>query len=89
MARLSRAATRIRAPKFWSHDLRPGEIAGAFRWRRPHLHHRQPVDPTILFAINLVESKVQRLSVDPATWKVTPAKEIKLGETAALIEATP
>ncbi|MDE2361330.1 MAG: hypothetical protein KGM42_01520 [Hyphomicrobiales bacterium] len=47
-----------------------------------------PSDPSALFAINPVESKIQRFAVDPQTRRVAKTKEIKLGESAALIEVS-
>ncbi|NPV21432.1 amine dehydrogenase large subunit [Bradyrhizobium aeschynomenes] len=44
------------------------------------------VDPTVLFAINPVDQKIERLTID-ATGKVSRSADIKLGETAALVEA--
>jgi len=44
-------------------------------------------EPNILFGIDGVANKIVRLAVDPQSRNITPAGEIKLGETAALIEA--
>ena len=44
-------------------------------------------DPTVLFAINGVDAKIMRFKIDPGSRKVAAAGEIKLGETAGLIEA--
>ena len=46
-----------------------------------------PSNPNVLFAIDGVANKIVRLAVDPQSHAITPAGEIKLGETAALIEA--
>ncbi len=43
--------------------------------------------PSVLFAIDGVANKIVRLAVDAQSRAVSPAGEIKLGETAALIEA--
>ena len=43
--------------------------------------------PTVLFGIDGVANKIVRLTVDPQSRAVAQAGEIKLGETAALIEA--
>ena len=44
-------------------------------------------NPGALFGIDGVANRIVRLAVDAASRAVTPAGEIKLGETAALIEA--
>ena len=44
-------------------------------------------EPNTLFGIDGVANKIVRLAVDPQSRNITPAGEIKLGETAALIEA--
>jgi len=44
-------------------------------------------EPNVLFGIDGVANKIVRLAVDPQSRAVKPAGEIKLGETAALIEA--
>lgn len=75
--------------EIWSYDLKAKKLLARSPVAGLTSITVSPVDPTILFAINLIESKVQRLSVDPATRKIAPAREIKLGETAALVEATP
>lgn len=73
--------------EIWAYDL-----------RNKHLLARSPAaglssitasasDPTALFAIDPVEGKVLRFNVDSASRNVKAASEIKLGETAALIEA--
>ncbi|MDR3468634.1 MAG: amine dehydrogenase large subunit [Xanthobacteraceae bacterium] len=73
--------------EIWAYDLRNKRLAA-----------RSPVtgltsltlaasDPTTLFAINLVDSKIVRLGIDSQTRGIKPTGEIKLGETAALIEA--
>ena len=46
-----------------------------------------PSNPNVLFGIDGVANKIVRLAVDPQSRSITPAGEIKLGETAALIEA--
>ena len=45
-------------------------------------------DPNTLFGIDGVANRIVRLAVDPQSRAITPAGEIKLGETAALIEAS-
>ncbi len=44
-------------------------------------------DPGVLFGIDGVANRIVRLAVDAQSRNVMPAGEIKLGETAALIEA--
>lgn len=46
-----------------------------------------PADPNVLFGIDGVTNRIVRLAVDPQSRAIAPAGEIKLGETAALIEA--
>ena len=45
-------------------------------------------DGSVLYGIDGVANRIVRLAVDPQSRAVTPAGEIKLGETAALIEAS-
>jgi methylamine dehydrogenase heavy chain len=72
--------------EIWSYDLRAKKLLARSPAAGLTSITISPSDPTALFAINLVESKVQRFAVDPQSRKVALAKEIKLGETAALIE---
>ena len=44
-------------------------------------------DGSVLYGIDGVANRIVRLAVDPQSRALTPAGEIKLGETAALIEA--
>ncbi|WP_022720185.1 amine dehydrogenase large subunit [Rhodopseudomonas sp. B29] len=76
----------------------PSNEIWAYDFRGKRLLARSPIanltsltlsaaDPNMLFGINPVDLKIERLSVDPASRRVSPGGEIKLGETAALIEA--
>lgn len=73
--------------EIWAYDLRARKVVA-----------RSPVagligitlaasSPSVLFAIDGVANKIVRLAVDAQSRAVSPAGEIKLGETAALIEA--
>ena len=72
--------------EIWSYDVRNKHLLA----RSPAANFTSltisPSDPLALFAINTVESKIVRLAVDAKTRGVSPVREIKLGETAALIE---
>ena len=46
-----------------------------------------PSDPTKLFGIDGVTNRILRFAIDAGSHVIIPAGEIKLGETAALIEA--
>ena len=73
--------------EIWTYDLRAKRLLA----RSPAANFTSITlaasDPLVLFAINTVDSKVVRLVVDPQSNAITPTGEIKLGETAALIEA--
>jgi methylamine dehydrogenase heavy chain len=73
--------------EIWSYDLRGKRLAARSPAANLTSITLSPSEPKVLFAINAVDSKVERFTVDATTLKVTPAGEIKLGETAALIEA--
>ena len=74
--------------EIWSYDLKAKKLLARSPAAGLMSITVSPSDPTALFAINLVEGKVQRFAVDPQTHKVSVAKEIKVGETAALIEVS-
>jgi methylamine dehydrogenase heavy chain len=73
--------------EIWAYDLRNKKLLA----RSPAENFTSVTigtsDRNVLFAINAVDSKIVRLTVDPQSRKVSPAGEIKLGETASLIEA--
>lgn len=74
--------------EIWSYDLRAKKRLARSPAAGLTSLTIDPADPTALFAINFVETKVQRFAVDPQTRAATLAREIKLGETAALIEVS-
>lgn len=73
--------------EIWAYDLRNKRLVARSPAANLTSLTVSAVDPTTLFAIDPVNNKVLRLGVDPATRNVKAASEIKLGETAALIEA--
>ncbi len=73
--------------EIWAYDLRNKRLAVRSPITNLTSLTLSAADPTTLFGINPVDSKVVRLTVDAQTRNLAPAGEIKLGETAALIEA--
>jgi methylamine dehydrogenase heavy chain len=71
----------------WAYDLRAKKLVARSPASNLTSITLSPADPTVLFAINPVDGKVERFTVDTQSRKVVAAGEIKLGETAALIEA--
>jgi methylamine dehydrogenase heavy chain len=72
--------------EIWAYDMRNKRLVA--RSPAPNLTSLtlSAVDPTLLFAINPVDLKIERFTID-ASSKVSKTAEIKLGETAALVEA--
>lgn len=73
--------------EIWSYDLKSKKLLA--RSPAPGLISITigASDPDALFAIDGVTAKVVRFDVDPQTRKVARGAEIKIGDTAALIEA--
>jgi methylamine dehydrogenase heavy chain len=73
--------------EIWAYDTRAKRLVA----RSPAVNlvsiTLSATDPTLLFGIDPVDSKVERFSIDPQSRKIAPAGEIRLGETAALVEA--
>jgi methylamine dehydrogenase heavy chain len=73
--------------EIWAYDLRGKKLVARSSAMNLISITLSPSDPTVLFAIDPLDGKVERFTVDAQTRKVSAAGEIKLGETAALIEA--
>jgi methylamine dehydrogenase heavy chain len=72
--------------EIWAYDLRAKRLVG--RSPAPNLVSVTlgQSGPPALFAIDGVDGKIVRYALDPETGKATKSADIKLGETAALIE---
>jgi len=73
--------------EIWAYDLRNKRLVARSPAASLTSLTVSASDPAALFGIDPVNGKVLRFNVDAATRGVKPAGEIKLGETAALIEA--
>jgi methylamine dehydrogenase heavy chain len=73
--------------EIWAYDLRAKRLLARSPAANLTALTLSSADPTLLFAINPVDSKIERFTVDPQSRKIAKAGEIKLGETAALVEA--
>lgn len=71
----------------WAYDLRGKRLLARSPAANLTSLTLSAADPTVLYAINTVDLKIARLTIDPQSRKIVPAGEIQLGETAALIEA--
>jgi methylamine dehydrogenase heavy chain len=73
--------------EIWAYDLRAKRLLARSPAANLTSLTLSASDPTRLFAINPVDGKIERFNIDPQTRAITQAGDIKLGETAALIEA--
>jgi methylamine dehydrogenase heavy chain len=73
--------------EIWAYDLRGKTIIARSPATNLTSLTLSTSTPTTLLAINTVDFKVERFTVEPQSRKISQAGEIKLGETASLIEA--
>lgn len=73
--------------EIWAYDLRAKRLLARSPASGLVSITASASDPTALFAIDPVDGKVLRFNVDVSSRNVKPANEIKLGETAVLVEA--
>jgi len=73
--------------EIWAYDMRNKRLLARSPAASLASLTLSAAEPTALFAIDPVNGKVARFNVDTATHTVKAAGEIKIGETAALIEA--
>jgi methylamine dehydrogenase heavy chain len=73
--------------EIWAYDLRSQRLLSRSAVANLTSLTLSPSEPNVLVAINGVDSKVERFTVDAKSYKITPAGDIKLGETAVLVEA--
>lgn len=73
--------------EIWAYDLRNARLLARSPAAGLIAITLRASDPQALFAIDGVAGKVVRFNVDPRTHKVAPVAEIKIGDTAALVEA--
>lgn len=73
--------------EIWAYDLRGKKLLTRSPAAGLTSITLSAADPTVLLAINGVESKIMRFTIETGSRKIAAAGEIKLGETAALIEA--
>jgi methylamine dehydrogenase heavy chain len=73
--------------EIWAYDVRAKRLLARSPAANLTSLTLSAVDPTLLFGINTIDNKIERFSVDPQTRRIAPVGEIKLGETAGLIEA--
>lgn len=73
--------------EIWAYDLRAKHLVARSPAANLTSITLSATDPTLLFAINPVDGKIERFTIDPSSRAIAPSGEIKLGETAALVEA--
>ena len=73
--------------EIWAYDLRAKRLVARSPAANLTSVTLSAANPTLLFGINPVDGKIERFTIDPQSRKVARSGEIKLGETAALVEA--
>ncbi|WP_454632574.1 amine dehydrogenase large subunit [Bradyrhizobium cenepequi] len=73
--------------EIWAYDIRGKRLVARSQAANLTSLTLSAVDPALLFGINPVDLKIERFTIDAASRRISRAGEIKLGETAALVEA--
>ena len=73
--------------EIWSYDIRGKRLVARSPIANLTSLTISAADPALLFGINPVDLKIEKLTIDPGSHRVSRTAELKLGETAALIEA--
>ena len=73
--------------EIWAYDIRGKRLVARSPASNLTSLTLSAVDPTVLFGINPIDATIERFTIDASSRRISRAGEIKLGETAALVEA--
>ncbi|MCA1454328.1 hypothetical protein I6F35_14035 [Bradyrhizobium sp. BRP22] len=73
--------------EIWAYDLRGKRLVARSRAANLTSLTLSAVDPALLFGINPVDLTIERFTIDASSHQISRAGQIRLGETAALVEA--
>ncbi|WP_051334992.1 amine dehydrogenase large subunit [Bradyrhizobium sp. Ai1a-2] len=73
--------------EIWAYDIRGKRLVARSPAANLTSLTLSAVDPALLFGVNAIDSKIERFMIDAGSRQISRAGEIKLGETAALVEA--
>jgi methylamine dehydrogenase heavy chain len=73
--------------EIWTYDIRGKRLVARSPAANLTSLTLSAVDPALLFAVNPVDLKIERFTIDAGSRQVSRAGEIKLGETIGLVEA--
>jgi methylamine dehydrogenase heavy chain len=73
--------------EIWAYDMRSKRLVARSKVANLTSLTLSAENPNLLFGINPVDLKIERFTIDANSRQVSQSGEIKLGETAALVEA--